>query len=96
MNKILLTLAATVGFAGAAFADPLEGNWRTPPWDDGTVPVRGRSWDRFCPGDLAAAAVRPGCSRGRVSGPGVHQHASRRLLVVEREQRRGELLTQKP
>jgi uncharacterized protein (DUF2147 family) len=35
MNKILLTLAATVGFAGAAFADPLEGNWRTPTDDNG-------------------------------------------------------------
>ena len=35
MNKILLTLAAMVGFAGAAFADPLEGNWRTPTDDNG-------------------------------------------------------------
>ena len=35
MNKILLTLVATVGFAGAAFADPLEGVWRTPADDNG-------------------------------------------------------------
>lgn len=35
MNKIFFTLAATVGFAGAAFADPLEGNWRTPTDDNG-------------------------------------------------------------
>ncbi len=29
MKKLALTLAALVGFAGAAFADPLEGSWRT-------------------------------------------------------------------
>jgi uncharacterized protein (DUF2147 family) len=35
MMKIALTLAATIGFAGAAFADPLEGTWRTPTDDNG-------------------------------------------------------------
>ncbi|MCW1951120.1 MAG: DUF2147 domain-containing protein [Octadecabacter sp.] len=35
MKTFALTLAAVVGFAGAAFADPLEGNWRTPTDDNG-------------------------------------------------------------
>lgn len=34
MKNILISLAAIVGFAGAAFADPLEGSWRTET-DDG-------------------------------------------------------------
>lgn len=35
MKTFALTLAAAIGFAGAAFADPLEGNWRTPADDNG-------------------------------------------------------------
>lgn len=35
MKKIALTLAATIGLAGAAFADPLEGMWRTAADDNG-------------------------------------------------------------
>jgi len=35
MKILALTLAATLGFSGAAFADPLEGNWRTPTDDNG-------------------------------------------------------------
>lgn len=35
MKKIALTLIATLGFAGAAFADPLEGDWRTTRDDNG-------------------------------------------------------------
>jgi hypothetical protein len=33
--KLALTLAATIAFAGAAFADPLEGTWRRPIDDNG-------------------------------------------------------------
>ena len=35
MKRTLITLAAIAGFAGAAAADPLEGNWRTARDDDG-------------------------------------------------------------
>lgn len=35
MKTFTLTLAAIVGFAGAAFADPLEGRWSTPADDNG-------------------------------------------------------------
>ncbi len=35
MKTFALTLAAALGFAGAAFADPLEGDWRTPRDDNG-------------------------------------------------------------
>ena len=35
MKTVALTLAAALGFAGAAYADPLEGNWRTPADDNG-------------------------------------------------------------
>ena len=35
MKTFAITFAAIVGFAGAAFADPLEGDWRTPPDDNG-------------------------------------------------------------
>ena len=35
MKNTFITLAAIVGFAGAAAADPLEGNWRTPRDDNG-------------------------------------------------------------
>lgn len=29
MKNLFVTLVAMIGFAGAAFADPLEGSWRT-------------------------------------------------------------------
>lgn len=35
MKTLTLTLAAIVGLAGAAFADPLEGRWATPADDNG-------------------------------------------------------------
>lgn len=35
MKTFALTVAAIVGFAGAAFADPLEGDWRTTRDDNG-------------------------------------------------------------
>lgn len=35
MKTFLITLAGTVGIAGIAAADPLEGNWRTPSDDNG-------------------------------------------------------------
>ena len=35
MKKIVLMFVAAAGFAGAAFADPLEGSWRTPTDDNG-------------------------------------------------------------
>ena len=35
MKTTLITLAAIVGFAAAAAADPLEGNWRTSADDNG-------------------------------------------------------------
>ena len=35
MKTLALTLAATLGFAGAAFADPLEGRWATAADDNG-------------------------------------------------------------
>jgi len=35
MKRILITLTAIAGFAGAAAADPLEGSWRTPADDNG-------------------------------------------------------------
>ncbi len=35
MKTFAITLAAFVGLAGTAFADPLEGNWRTPADDNG-------------------------------------------------------------
>lgn len=35
MNKIFATAAAMVVMAGAAFADPVEGNWRSAPNDEG-------------------------------------------------------------
>ena len=37
MKTFALTLAAALGFAGAAFADPLEGDWRTPRDDNGSA-----------------------------------------------------------
>ena len=35
MKKIVFMLVASTGFAGAAFADSLEGTWRTPIDDNG-------------------------------------------------------------
>ena len=35
MMQLVLTLAAIIAFAGAAFADPLEGTWRRPIYDNG-------------------------------------------------------------
>ncbi len=35
MKKILMTAVAAIGFAGAAFADPLEGIWQTAKDDNG-------------------------------------------------------------
>jgi len=35
MKKIILGMVAAVALAGAAFADPLEGMWRTVPDDNG-------------------------------------------------------------
>ncbi|MEJ6477474.1 MAG: DUF2147 domain-containing protein [Octadecabacter sp.] len=35
MKKIILGMVAVIGMAGAAFADPLEGTWRTVPDDNG-------------------------------------------------------------
>lgn len=38
MKNFLVTLVALIGFAGAAFADPLEGTWRTET-DDGAYAI---------------------------------------------------------
>ena len=35
MKRIAIIAALSIGFAGAAFADPLEGTWRTAPDDNG-------------------------------------------------------------
>lgn len=35
MKKIMMTAVATIAFAGAAFADPLEGLWQTAADDNG-------------------------------------------------------------
>ena len=35
MKTFALTLAAVIGLGSTAFADPLEGNWRTPTDDNG-------------------------------------------------------------
>ena len=37
MKTIALSFIAAIGLAGAAFADPLEGTWRTAPDDNGNT-----------------------------------------------------------
>lgn len=67
MKKLALTLAAIVGFAGSAFADPLEGTWRTET-DDGAYALVNIA---PCGGAMCGVISRTFNSSGEYQSPNI-------------------------